>query len=113
MIEAVFTRTPRPLSAEETLEAAQRTIPTLGIATVYRALNSMVEAGMLQPVEVPGEAARYERADLEHHHHFHCRSCRRVYDVNGCPGQIKQMAPRGFKVESHEILLYGTCPDCG
>ena len=112
-IEEVFDDAGRPLSAAEALEVAQQSLPSLGIATVYRAVNDLMEAGRLRAVELPGQPARYERADLGHHHHFSCQECGRVFDVEGCPGRIAQMAPRGFTVESHEILLYGTCADCG
>jgi Fur family ferric uptake transcriptional regulator len=83
----------------------------LGIATVYRTLNHLVEAGELTPVELPGEAPRYERAGAAHHHHFQCRDCRKVYCVYGCPG-IQELTPPGFAVETHEIAMQGVCRDC-
>ncbi|MEM8882489.1 MAG: transcriptional repressor [Planctomycetota bacterium] len=112
-IQAALREAGRPLSPAEILEAAQATVPSLGEATVYRAIRSLLEEGWLTEVELPGEASRYELADKEHHHHFHCRSCDRVYDLPGCPGSLDDLAPRGFQVEEHEIILYGTCPDCG
>lgn len=102
----------RPLSVPEILDAARIAVPTLGSATVYRAVNDLVGEGFLKPVELPGQPARYELASLDHHHHFQCRSCHRAFDVPGCPGEIGAMAPPGFEVESHEIILYGRCPDC-
>ena len=103
----------RPMRPEEVLEAAQRDVPTLGIATVYRNLKSMLDAGFLRAVELPGDPTRrYELAALDHHHHFHCRRCDRVYDIDICPGDLSRHAPAGFSVESHELLLHGICSDC-
>lgn len=102
----------RPLSPQEILEAARDRIPRLGIATVYRAIKSMVTAGDLRAVELPGMPDRYETADKRHHHHFHCRGCDRVFEVDGCPGNMKKLAPKGFRVEEHEIMLYGLCSEC-
>jgi Fur family ferric uptake transcriptional regulator len=32
--------------------------------------------------------------------------------MEGCPGSLDQMAPKGFKVEKHEIYLFGKCKEC-
>ena len=102
----------RPLSPQEILEATQEAIPGIGLATVYRNVKAMVENQWLQVVELPGAPDRYELADQGHHHHFHCRQCDKVFDVEGCPGDLEAMAPEGFELESHEITLYGRCQDC-
>ncbi len=102
----------RPLSPREVLEAASVHHAGLGIATVYRTLKSGVEGGWLQPVELPGEPPRYEPTGKQHHHHFHCRSCDRVYEIEGCPDDLRNLTPPGFALEAHEIVLYGRCADC-
>lgn len=112
-IKEVMLHTVRPLGPQEILDAAAGSVPNLGIATVYRAIKELLAEGFLSKVEMPGEPARYERADLKHHHHFHCRSCGKVYDIAGCPGNLANAAPKGFKVESHELLLFGVCDRCG
>lgn len=112
-IRAVVTDSSRPLLPLEIQDRAQRTVPGLGLATVYRNLKLLVDDGDVRLVELPGEAPRFESAHHGHHHHFQCRSCKRVFDVHQCPGDFAALAPRGFKVESHEITLYGLCADCG
>lgn len=112
-IRRVFDEEPgRPLSPEEVLQAARSHAPSLGIATVYRNLKMLVEENWLDPVSLPGETDRYERAGKSHHHHFQCSYCTRVFDVPGCPGQVQKLAPKGFSVERHDLTLYGRCPDC-
>lgn len=102
----------QPLLPQEILALAQAFQPTLGIATVYRNLKILVEAGEVISVELPGEAPRYESAHRGHHHHFHCSTCRQVFDIPGCPPDLHKYAPRGFKVASHDFTLYGTCAGC-
>ena len=102
----------RPLSPTEILTAAQRSVPALGIATVYRAIKQLVADGIIRSVSLPGESDRYEIAESAHHHHFQCMACRRVYDIAGCPGSLKRLAPRGFSVEHHDVTLYGRCAEC-
>ncbi len=111
-IRQVFTDVPRPLAPGEILEEAKRHVAGLGIATVYRTVNSLVESGWLTVVELPGESPRYERAGRGHHHHFSCRQCSRVFELVGCPGDFKKLTPKGFKLENHEIVLYGRCKMC-
>lgn len=102
----------RPLSPEEILTLAQAEVQGLSIATVYRNLVSLVDDGWLAPVELPGEARRYEVAGKEHHHHFRCDSCGKVFELAGCTLDLKPRLPRGFRVHGHEFFLYGHCADC-
>jgi Fur family ferric uptake transcriptional regulator len=102
----------RPLSPREILDSAQAHRSGLGIATVYRTLKALVEEGALALVELPGEPPRYEATGKRHHHHFHCRSCDRVYELEGCPEGLRTLTPAGFALESHEVVLYGRCAEC-
>ncbi|MDP3083433.1 MAG: transcriptional repressor [Rubrivivax sp.] len=102
----------RPLLPQEVLEAARHDVPGLGIATVYRNLKVLVEEGELQQVNLPGENPRFELVGQQHHHHFQCRHCQRVFDVHACPGDLSRLAPQGFTVEDHDLTLYGRCVDC-
>ncbi|MEJ2540484.1 MAG: transcriptional repressor [Gemmatimonadota bacterium] len=111
-IRSAFTQAGRPLSPEEVLELARAHVPSLGQATVYRNVGRLVEEGWLTEVSLPGESTRYEAASLPHHHHFLCRGCGRAFDIPACPGEMEELAPRGFVAESHEVVLYGRCPGC-
>lgn len=102
----------RPLSPQEAFDDARGAAPSLGIATVYRTIRTMVEQERLVAVELPGEPSRYELAGKPHHHHFHCETCGRVFEVEGCPGDLRRLAPEGFHLARHEVVLYGTCSDC-
>ena len=102
----------RPLSPQEVLSAARRALPGLGIATVYRTVKALLAEGALHTVELPGAPARYELAGKRHHHHFHCRACDGVFEVEACPAGIRRLLPGGFRLERHEIILYGLCAGC-
>jgi Fur family ferric uptake transcriptional regulator len=112
-IRSVIDGTGRPMSPREVLRSALPQSPGLGIATVYRTLKSGVDAGWLTAVELPGEPPRYESTGKSHHHHFHCRSCDRVYEIEGCPDDLRSLTPPGFSLEAHEVVLYGRCAECG
>ncbi len=111
-IREALTRADRPMAPREILDAATRDAPGMSLATVYRAITALTKAGEIEPVELPGEPARYELAGKGHHHHFHCRNCGKAFDVEGCPGSVDSLAPKGFVVEGHEITLFGLCREC-
>ena len=111
-IRKAFLEADRPLSPQEVLSAAQDEHPRLGMATVYRNIKTLCEEGWLHSVGLPGVPDRYETAGREHHHHFHCRACDGVFEVDSCPGDLETITPAGFEVESHEIILYGVCSEC-
>jgi Fur family transcriptional regulator, ferric uptake regulator len=111
-IRAVMQAAGRPLSPAEVLAHAKRAVPTLGLATIYRALKALMADGDVIAVALPGEPPRYEVGPSHHHHHFQCRRCRRVFEVPGCPGNVARLAPAGFRVDAHELVLYGRCRQC-
>jgi Fur family transcriptional regulator, ferric uptake regulator len=111
-IRGAFLEMNRPLSPDEALEAARRHHRSLGIATVYRNIQNLVDEKWLQPVEVPGDTTRYEVAGKKHHDHFHCNACGKVFDLEGCLAPAKLRLPKGFLATGHEFFLYGTCAEC-
>ncbi len=111
-LQAILERSERPLSVDELLEAASKRVEGLGVATVYRAVSALLEAGWIEAVELPGEPTRYERSDKGHHHHFQCERCDRVFDIAGCLGNLRRLAPPKFRVKQHSVTLYGVCAGC-
>jgi Fur family transcriptional regulator, ferric uptake regulator len=101
----------RPLSVNEIFEQAKNGAPTLGIATVYRNIKALQDEGKLNLVALPGESPRWE-VPTEHHHHFLCRTCDRLFEIRNCPTNIGSLLPDGYVLEDHDILLRGQCRDC-
>jgi len=103
-----------PLPIPEIHDRARRTLKALGIATVYRTLKLLHEAGQIKPVILPSGETRYEKAGLGHHEHFRCRVCEQVFDLDVCPVHIPSgtVLTGGFVVEDHEMTLYGVCGSC-
>ncbi len=102
----------RPLSHHEIYHKAVKIVPNLGIATVYRAVKDFMISGLLDQVTLPGDVTRFELAGKHHHHHFWCRLCDRLFEVEGCTGKIGISPPRGFRAEHHEIFFKGLCSTC-
>ncbi len=106
-----------PLTVNQIHEMSQREMKprSVGIATVYRTLNLLLEKKLIRAVVLPSGETRYEGSHLDvHHHHFQCRKCGNVYDLDHCPVHIpaNTVIAGGFKVEGHELTLYGLCGPC-
>ena len=111
-IRAAIQASSRPLLPQEILDKVRAAVPSVGIATIYRNLKLLVAEGSAQMITLPGDNPRYETSESDHHHHFQCTTCQRVYDIPGCPGTLRGLAPRGFTVDHHDVTLYGRCSDC-
>jgi Fur family ferric uptake transcriptional regulator len=103
-------------SAQEIHEGVGRTGRSIGVASVYRVLDELVEHRLVQRVDVGDGTARYEPALHEHHHHHVvCESCGRVqpFSDDGLERAIDRAAARlGYAVDGHEVVLRGACADC-
>jgi Fur family transcriptional regulator, ferric uptake regulator len=111
-IQDVFLKENRPLKVEEILEIGRNIVESLNQATVYRNLKLLVESGWLKAIHHPDAGTVYERSEKEHHHHFHCRSCDRLFELPGCALNERQSTPPGFVAEGHEVFLFGVCSCC-
>jgi Fur family transcriptional regulator, ferric uptake regulator len=112
IIRDVFAAEHRPLSTREAATVAQKRLPSLGIATVYRTIRDLLDERWLVQLALAGET-RFELAGIDHHHHFHCGSCNKVFDIEGCTGNVELLAPKGFVAHTHEITVSGLCVSCG
>ena len=104
------------LSAQDIHDRLRGSGRSVGLASVYRAVDTLTELKLLHRVDVGGTAA-YEPAHPtgEHHHHVICDDCGRIdaFDDTAVERAIHEAAGRtGFRVDAHEIVLRGTCPDC-
>lgn len=112
-ILAVIQKSQGPLTVPEIHRKARRSLKQLGIATVYRTVKLLVEAEQIHAVILPDGETRFE-STVGHHDHFRCRLCNQVFDLHCCPMDLPvgTILPEGFRIEDHELTLYGTCPKC-
>jgi Fur family ferric uptake transcriptional regulator len=103
--------------AQEIHEALAAKGSTVGLASVYRAVDGLVEQGLLQRLDFGDGIARYEpvRDGHDHHHHVVCNGCGKVETFHDAPleraiAAIEQQT--GYHVVSHDVVLRGRCADC-
>ncbi len=103
------------LSPAEIYERGQRRYPRLGLVTVYRTLDILVEAGVLRRMHGDDGCHGYALAQAAHGHHLICSSCNQVVEFDGCDldALFKSVARQtGFRIEGHWLEVFGRCPKC-
>ena len=89
---------------------------SVGLATVYRALQTLSEDGDVDVLRTDDGEAVYRRCSTgAHHHHLVCRSCGRTVEVEG--PTVERWADavsteHGFRDVTHTLEIFGTCSDC-
>lgn len=108
----IIKRAVGPLSVNEIHKHAEEDGHAIGIATVYRTIKLLLDSNIIRAVTLPDGQARYEIAELGHHHHFHCSKCSTVIDIDKCCMHLHENEVEGHLIESHEITLFGICKNC-
>lgn len=99
-------------TADEVFSAVNHKFPMTSRATVYNTLNWLRDAGLVREVNESGQV-RFD-PNNDPHHHFVCRVCGKVEDVDlEVIGKIQVTGlPTGYRVENQEVTLRGLCPNC-
>ncbi|NPA39220.1 MAG: transcriptional repressor [Thermodesulfobacteria bacterium] len=98
-------------SAEDIYRALKKNFPSISFATVYNTLELLVRKGFIKELNIESSRKRFD--PLTHpHHHFFCKRCRKIVDVNQkidipIPEELKD-----YDVEEFQVVFYGLCPDC-
>ena len=105
------------LTAEDIYNHIKETNPdsNIGIATVYRALSFLEEVNLIASINFGADGKKYESNKKAHHDHLICTSCGKI--VEFLDDEIEKRQERiakknKFKITSHSMQLYGTCPQC-
>jgi Fur family ferric uptake transcriptional regulator len=101
------------LSAQEIHDRLERNV---GLASVYRALETLTSLHLVHRIDRDG-VAHYEPADPsgEHHHHALCDRCGRLdaFEDAALESRLEAVLRElGYAGHGHDVLLRGTCPDC-
>jgi Fur family ferric uptake transcriptional regulator len=105
-------RAPEPLSAKDIHEGLGHSV---GLATVYRALQGLVDAGRVDVFRRGTGEALFRLCNPVHHHHLVCDRCGRVVEIDTCGVELwaSRMAHRhGFSIIDHQADVFGVCAAC-
>lgn len=115
-VRDILERTPQFRSAQQLHAALSAEGTHVGLATVYRNLTAMAEAGEVDQVRNSDGELMYRTCEApEHHHHIVCRSCGRTVEVSGDELEewiARVSAAHGFTKMEHTAEFFGLCASC-
>lgn len=102
-------------SAQEIHEILTDRGDSIGLSTVYRNLQVLVDASAVDALRNDEGENLYRRCSTGHHHHLVCRHCGHTAEVDG-PG-VEAWADtvatqHEFTEVSHTFEIFGTCRTC-
>lgn len=104
------------VSAQRLHEILRARGENVGLATVYRTLQVLVDDEAVDVLRTDEGEALYRRcAQTEHHHHLVCRECRTTVEIDGPDVEAWAAAlakKHGFVDVDHTFELMGLCGDC-
>lgn len=87
----------------------------VGLATIYRTLQAMSEAGEVDAVRTDDGETIYRMCGPRHHHHLVCRNCGLTVELDGPSVErwaAKAADDHGFSEVKHVVELFGLCTAC-
>ena len=103
-------------SAQQVFSEARRRLPGLNPATVYRTLQTLHAAGLVDLHTDGRQTLRFSLRDPQHPHaHLVCRACGRELELDPellapLAGTIRRRT--GFQLETRHLTLAGLCSRC-
>lgn len=121
VLEVLSNSHDKHLTAEEIYEIIKADYPEIGLATVYRTIQLLLELNLVDRINLDDGFVRYEIGNMDenrekhHHHHLICTECGKVLSFED--DLLDELEKRimdlvSFKVLDHEVKLYGKCKDC-
>jgi Fe2+ or Zn2+ uptake regulation protein len=99
-------------TADEVFTAVRGDIADISLATVYKALETLVSCGLAIKLTYGDDSARYD-ARTDDHYHSRCLGCGIVRDVGSAPAPLAQVeVGDGFRVEGFRVEVVGYCAAC-
>ena len=120
-----LSKSSKHLSAEDIYLEVHKSHPRIGLTTVYRTLELLVDSGLVLKFDFGDGRARYELSEdpkgVRHHHHLICTRCGRVIDYTDFIDDEMELLNQtekglsekyGFKITNHLMQFYGICSEC-
>ena len=114
IIKEILCNTTSHPTAEAIHEEAKKYLPDIGLGTVYRNLQVLVEEGSVIELNCDKRFSRYD-GNVAPHAHFYCEKCNNVYDIDlEIKSEITKIAAQktGGLINNYRLEFYGICQKC-
>lgn len=103
-----------PISAQEVHRKLHDRGQFIGLATVYRSLDTLKLMGTIKSASAPNGESLYSIIPIDRHH-LHCLSCGVSLAINMCPLQgiaAQLKSSYEFNIYYHTLEFFGICRTC-
>ena len=104
----------RAISAQDLYVELRNRKQSMGLATVYRALDGLKLEGAIQVRTLASGEALYSLVQRDQHH-LTCLNCGQSIPINECPVhqlEIELQGSHAFKIYYHTLEFFGLCDRC-
>jgi len=112
----VFLKTEKHPTVNDLYDLTRKKNPKIGLATVYRAIKVICDAGLARETDFGDGTKHYEhKYKHQHHHHLVCIKCGRVVEITSA--KLEQIQRRladkhGFTISKNTMKMFGICKTC-
>lgn len=121
VLEVLACHKDRHMTVEDIYDLVKEDYPEIGLATIYRTVQLLLEMQLVDRINLDNGCVRYEIGEgistegKHQHHHLICRTCGKVQSfkddwLDELERHIEKEA--GFHVMDHELKFYGQCEEC-
>lgn len=95
---------------EDIYQEIKKEFVSISLATVYKNIHTLLDAGIIQEIKVPHKKSQFEITKHKHSH-FVCEKCGKVYDIDE-PKKLDIELPKGFTPKEAMVMIAGVCAKC-
>ncbi|WP_346663946.1 Fur family transcriptional regulator [uncultured Merdimonas sp.] len=121
VLETLADHRDKHMTCEDIYEMVKAECPGIGLATIYRTVQLLLEMQLVDRISLDDGCVRYEIGEAagdegkHHHHHLICKTCGKILPfhddlLDELEGRIEEET--GFHVLDHELKFYGQCREC-
>ena len=112
----IFLKTEKHPTINDLYDLVRKKHPQIGIATVYRTMNVICNAGLARETDLGGGIRRFEhKYKHQHHHHLVCLKCDNIIEITSDKIEEiqRQLAKKhGFTIVRDTMEIFGNCRTC-
>jgi Fur family transcriptional regulator, ferric uptake regulator len=106
----------RPFTIDEIRGQLRKNNTLFHLASLYRELDVLTEAGVIIPIYFHDHIKRYEFVEQSHHHHIVCIKCKEIADVDVADNfdviEKRLEKKTKFSILRHSLEFFGLCQKC-
>jgi len=112
----IFLKTEKHPTINDLYDLVRKKNPKIGLATVYRTMRVICDAGLARQTDFGDGPRRFEhKYKHDHHDHLVCTNCGKVIEV--LSPEIEKLQQKlakrhGFVPLRHKMQIFGRCRQC-